>query len=55
MSWVELTDGPRTVSFRKSEYEKCERSRLRRPDVQKVVVDGEEHWLTARDREVVGL
>jgi len=55
MSWVELTEGTREVSFRKSEYEKCERSRLRRPDVEKVAIDGEEHWLTARDRKAVGL
>jgi len=55
MSWVELSEGPREVSFRTSEYEKCERSRLRRPDVQKVTVEGTEHFLSARDRRAVGV
>jgi isoleucyl-tRNA synthetase len=44
----EGTDGP---VFVKSEYEKCERSRLRRKDVEQV--DG--HWLTRRDRLAIGL
>ncbi|MBN9502543.1 MAG: isoleucine--tRNA ligase [Armatimonadetes bacterium 55-13] len=55
MSWVELSEGPREVSFRKSEYEKCERSRLRRPDVEKVTIEGEDHFLTARDRRALDL
>lgn len=55
MSWVELNGGEPSISFRKSEYEKCERSRLRRPDVKQVTIDGEDHWLTARDRRAVGI
>ena len=55
MSWVELSEGPESFTFRKSGYEKCERSRLRRPDVEKVVVNGQEHWLTKRDRRAVGI
>jgi len=50
-----LSEGPREVSFRKSEYEKCERSRLRRPDVEKVTIEGEDHFLTARDRRALDL
>lgn len=53
MSWVELTEGEPSVSFRVSEYAKCERSRLRRPDVEPVAAaDGA--LLTARDRRVLG-
>jgi isoleucyl-tRNA synthetase len=55
MSWVELTVGDDSIAFRKSDYEKCERSRLRRPDVEKVVIEGDEHWLTQRDRRAVGI
>lgn len=51
MSWIELQEGPTAASFRQSEYPKCERSRLRRPDVEEV--DG--MLLTARDRKVLGL
>jgi len=51
MSGVELLEGDPSVSFRKSPYLKCERSRLRRPDVE--MVDGVP--LTKRDRAVVGL
>ncbi|MEQ1936105.1 MAG: class I tRNA ligase family protein, partial [Fimbriimonadaceae bacterium] len=34
MSWVELVEGKESFSFRLSEYPKCERSRVRRPDVK---------------------
>ncbi len=51
MSDVELVDGEASASFRKSPYLKCERSRLRRADVE--LVDGVP--LTKRDRAVVGL
>jgi isoleucyl-tRNA synthetase len=54
-SWVELDIGEPLVSFRKSSYLKCQRSRLRRPDVQVVKLEGEEIPLTARDRRVMGL
>jgi isoleucyl-tRNA synthetase len=55
MSWVELHEGPATIAFARSEFEKCERSRLRRPDVAQVQLDGSAHWLTARDRKAVGV
>jgi isoleucyl-tRNA synthetase len=51
VSGVEIVDGQGTISFRESPYLKCERSRLRRADVE--VVDGVP--LTARDRKVLGL
>lgn len=51
MSGVELSDGPSSATFRLSTDLKCERSRLRRPDVE--VVDGTA--LSARDRKVLGL
>ena len=51
MSGVELKEGEQAVEFRKSPYLKCERSRLRRPDVEMVG----EIPLTKRDRAAVGL
>jgi len=51
MSEIELAEGEASVSFRKSPYLKCERSRLRRADVE--LVDGVA--LSKRDRAVVGL
>lgn len=51
MSWVELSVGTPSIEFRQSDFPKCDRSRLRRPDVQEV--NG--HMLTARDRKVLGL
>ena len=55
LSWVELADGEPNVVFRRSEFLKCERSRLRRPDVETVAVDGEMVPLTKRDRVVLGV
>lgn len=55
MSWVELSEGAEQFSFRKSEFEKCERSRLRRSDVEQVSIEGSTHWLTKRDRRAVGV
>ncbi|MBX3120442.1 MAG: isoleucine--tRNA ligase [Fimbriimonadaceae bacterium] len=49
MSWVELSHGTPTVSFSESPFRKCERSRLRRPDVE----DFNGTPLTARDRKVL--
>ena len=51
MSWVELLEGPPSNQFAKSPFLKCERCRLRRPDVQEV--DGV--VLSARDRRALGL
>jgi len=50
MSEVELVEGEEAFSFRVSPYPKCERSRLRRPDVREV--NG--HQLTDRDARAVG-
>ncbi len=55
VSWVDLEEGPRAVAFRKSGFLKCERSRLRRPDVEVVSWNGSEVPLTARDRRVLGI
>lgn len=51
MSWVEFMVGQPKVEFEPSPYEKCERCRLRRPDVE--VVNGVA--LSARDRRALGL
>jgi len=51
MSWVELEEGEQAVAFRKSPYLRCERSRIRRPDVEMVG----DIPLTKRDRLAVGL
>jgi len=48
---VTVAEGPSSVSFRPCEFLKCERSRLRRADVE--VVNGVP--LSARDRRVLGL
>lgn len=50
MSWVELNEGEFSVAFRVSDYAKCERSRLRRPDVREV----RGHHLTERDARAMG-
>jgi isoleucyl-tRNA synthetase len=50
-SWVEVDDRGEGVSFRESPYLKCERCRLRRPDVE--MIGGVA--LSARDRRVLGL
>jgi isoleucyl-tRNA synthetase len=55
MSWIELSEGEEAFAFRTSEYQKCDRSRLRRPDVVEVAIDGERCMLTSRDRRAVGL
>lgn len=51
VSWVELNVGDPGIEFQKSDYLKCERSRLRRPDVE-IVGDVA---LSARDRKVLGV
>jgi isoleucyl-tRNA synthetase len=65
VSWVELQEVEDTVdfqrsnegkpTFRRSPFAKCDRSRLRRPDVLPVEVDGATIHLTARDRRVLGI
>lgn len=54
-SSVEVLAGSHSISFAKSPFAKCERSRLRRPDVAEVVWEGRKVPLTARDRKVLGL
>jgi isoleucyl-tRNA synthetase len=49
VSWITLEEGDVAVSFAPSTYAKCERSRLRRPDVMEV--NGVP--LTARDQRVL--
>ncbi len=49
-SAVELAEGGEAVDFQRSPFLKCERSRLRRPDVE--LVDGVP--LSARDRRALG-
>jgi isoleucyl-tRNA synthetase len=55
LSWVELSEGQTNYAFKPSPYEKCERSRVRRPDVEQVEWNGEKVWLSARDRRALGL
>ncbi|MFI5385608.1 MAG: isoleucine--tRNA ligase [Fimbriimonadales bacterium] len=55
MSWADISEGETSYSFKLSPYEKCERSRIRRPDVEQVEVNGENIWLTKRDRRALGL
>jgi isoleucyl-tRNA synthetase len=52
VSWVELSVGTPDVRFDRSPYPKCERSRIRRPDVEYVEGTG---YLTKRDKEALGL
>lgn len=52
---VHVSEGDYSTSFKLSEYKKCDRSRLRRPDVETVMIDGEEVNLTARDRRALGI
>jgi len=54
VSWVELREGEDGIEFRPSPYPKCERSRLRRPEVAEVEFQGERIMLTPRDRRAVG-
>lgn len=55
MSSVDLHEGDPNVEFAVSEFEKCERCRLRRPGVVSVSVDGVAHLLSSRCRKVLGL
>ncbi len=55
MSAVEIQAGASQLTFRKSPFLKCQRSRLRRADVEPVQVNGELIPLTKRDRQVLGV
>lgn len=50
LSWIELKQGEPDVQFKASPYLKCERSRLRRPDVENI--DGVP--LSKRDQRALG-
>ena len=51
LSWIDLVDGSGEPTFQPSPYPRCERSRLRRPDVTEV----EGMLLTKRDQRALGL
>lgn len=55
MASVQLSAGDYAATFMVSEFAKCDRSRIRRPDVEAVEIDGESINLTARDRKVLGV
>ncbi len=55
VSGIELREGEPAVTFAPSPYEKCVRSRLRRPDVAPAEYEGEAILLTARDRRTLGV
>jgi isoleucyl-tRNA synthetase len=55
VSWVTLEEGEESYEYAPSPYLKCERSRLRRPDVEEVEIDGRRVPLSARDRRAIGL
>jgi isoleucyl-tRNA synthetase len=55
VSWVEHFVGEPEVRFDRSPYYECIRSRVRRPDVESIEVDGESVFLSKRDREALGL
>ncbi len=52
---VHLHAGEPATSFKVSEWPKCERCRLRRPDVAEVEYQGEKVFLSARDRKALGI
>jgi isoleucyl-tRNA synthetase len=60
-SWVELHDSGTEFGFKESTFEKCERSRVRRPDVEIVTMrnvetgEDEQVKLSARDRRALGI
>jgi isoleucyl-tRNA synthetase len=47
---VVVVEGKDAATFEASKFEKCERSRIRRKDVELL----NEHWLSARDRRAIG-
>jgi isoleucyl-tRNA synthetase len=55
VSWVEYFVGDPEIKFDRSPYHECVRSRIRRPDVESMEVDGENVFLSKRDREALGI
>jgi isoleucyl-tRNA synthetase len=52
---VHIHEGQPEYAFKVSELEKCERSRVRRPGVQDVALNGETVRLSPRDRRALGI
>lgn len=52
---VHVHEGQPAYTFKVSELEKCDRSRVRRPGVQEVEWNGETVRLSPRDRRALGL
>ncbi len=55
MAAVEIKEGDFSAEFQKSDFAKCDRSRLRRADVEEVQLDGQPLNLSERDRRVLGV
>ena len=55
MANVTYSVGSAGVVLSRSELAECERSRVRRPDVRPVEIEGESHLLSERDRRVLGV
>ncbi len=55
VSWVEFDAEEPGITFSRSPYLECARSRVRRPDVRRVEYEGESVPLSARDRRVLGI
>ena len=52
---IELREGSKKVELTRSSFEKCERSRVRRADVEPTQWNGEVVPLSARDRRALGI
>jgi hypothetical protein len=52
---VEVREGEPAIRFSKSTFEKCERSRVRRADVEPTQWNGSVVPLSARDRRALGI
>lgn len=55
MARVTLDVGPAKVEFKASPWPKCDRSRLRREDIENVTIEGQTFALTSRDRRALNL
>lgn len=53
MAHVQLSTGEPSVSFRQSDYPMCDRSRIRRADVNEVTIEGETFNLSQRDQRAL--
>jgi hypothetical protein len=55
MADVRWSEGAPSITFCKTKYAECARSRVRRADVTEVEYQSEKVWLSRRDRLVLGL